>query len=152
MKRALVVVALALATAAPAAASVSTSGTVRGAGTVRMNGMTGPTAFFSIDLANGKGGKIAFGNPRTHTSFHSRVLSTLRFSTSAVKITGLGYANGRLVPFTMIATDHPAPAGDWFRISWAHGPSLGGPLTSGNIDVAALIAGINGGGNTAHPA
>lgn len=151
MKRALVVAALALAVAAPAAASVSTSGTVSGAGTVRMNGMTGPTAFFSIDLANGKGGKIVFRNPKTHMSFHSQLLRSMKFNSSAVKITGLGYANGRLVPFTMVATDHPAPMGDWFRISWAHGPSLGGRLTSGNINVAALIAGIQGGGLMPHP-
>src|SRR5436305_8947545 len=114
MIRALAVAGAALAFAAPAAAAVSTSGTVRGAGTVRSSGTIGPTAFISIDFSKGTGSKVLYRSPGV--SFHSQTVGTVRFSQTAVKITGLGYVNGRLVPFTAIATDHPAPIGDWFKI------------------------------------
>jgi hypothetical protein len=144
MKRILAVAAVALATAVPAAASVSTSATVHGAGTVRSSGTVGPTAFFSIDFSKGKGSKLLYRAPGV--MFHSQTLGTVKFSNTAVKIAGWGYVNGRLVPFTAIATDHPAPLGDWFKIVWARGASHGGRLTSGNIDIAQLLASLNGGG------
>jgi|SRR5581483_1501619 len=152
MKRTLVVIAVAVASAIPVANGLALSGTVRAAGTVRASGTAGATGYFSIDLSRGKGGKIIYRQPGTHESFHSQTLGSIRFSSTAVRITGTGSINGTLVPFTMVATDHPAPMGDWFHISWAHGPSHGGRLTSGNIDIALLLSGVNGGGNTPYAA
>ena len=37
----------------------------------------------------------------------------------------MGIANGKSVHFVAIATHHPSPTGDWFKISWGGGPGLG---------------------------
>jgi len=146
MKRILAAAVVAIAIAAPAVASASTSGSARGAGTVLSYGTTGGTAFFRIDFSKGKGGKILYANRKAHVYFHSQVIGAPRFTATAMKVRGWGFVNGKLVPFTAVATDHPAPIGDWFKITWGRGAARGGRLTSGNIDISALLAATASGG------
>ena len=63
---------------------------------------------------------------------------------SVVKLTGMGIANGKTVHFVAIATHHPSPTGDWFKISWGGGPSYGGKVMTGAVKIDALIGAISG--------
>lgn len=146
MKRMLVAAVVALAAAAPAGAALSTTThTARGSGTVLVNGTTGASASFSLDFSKGKGHKVVFVSRKSGIAFHSQGLTSLRFTSTAVKISGWGIANGRRVHFVAIATQNPSPLGDWFKISWGGGPSYGGRLTTGSIDIATLSMGGSGG-------
>ena len=56
----------------------------------------------------------------------------------------MGIANGKSVHFVAIATHHPSPTGDWFKISWGGGPSYGGKVMTGAVKIDALIGAISG--------
>jgi hypothetical protein len=131
---ALVLAALVLA--GPAAAN-----TAHANGSVLANGTLGPAARFSIDY-NNPTTQVTFSTKRV--SFRSTSISSVVVLPYVVKMTGVGISNGRKVPFVAIATHHPSPTGDWFKISWNHGPSYGGRLTTGSVDIDALIEAVSG--------
>ena len=148
MKKLLMAGALALVAAAPAsAASIDTTHTIRASGTVRSANTTGTTGTFRVDFHKGPGHKVTYMDRAGGVSFHSQAITFVNFTNAsqaqlsgwAVKIKGWGYANGKKVPFTAIAVDHPARLGtDIFRISFGHGASLGGKLQFGGIKILQL--------------
>jgi len=107
----------------------------------------GTQATFRVDFRLGPGHKLSYVDRATGVTFRAKTITFVNYTnvnqaeTSgwAVKIKGMGWANGKLVPFTAIAIDHPAPLGtDIFRISWDRGASLGGKLQFGGIKILQL--------------
>ena len=133
-------VALALALVAPAAAN-----TAHANGTVLTNGTTGTTAAFSIAYDTGKATLVSVLDKKANLRFRSTSVDNIVTLPYVVKMSGMGLANGRAVHFVAIATHHPSPTGDWFKISWGGGPSRGGKLTSGSVSIDALILAVAGG-------
>jgi len=139
---------LALLTAAPAsAASIDTTHTIRASGSVLSDKTTGTIGIFRVNFHAGPAGKVRFVNTSNGVVFHSQKITFVDYTSPnqatgsgwSVKIRGLGVINGKVVPFTAIAVDHPAPLGtDIFRISWGHGASLGGKLQSGGVKILQL--------------
>lgn len=148
MKKLLFAVCAALAAAAPAsAARIDTTHSLSGAGTVLSDKTTGSTARFHVDLRLGPGHKLMYIDRAMGVSLRAKSITMVDYTNAnqaqksgwAVKIKGMGVSNGRLVPFTAIAVDHPAPLGtDIFRISWNHGASFGGKLQFGEIKIRQL--------------
>ena len=148
MKKLLLAAVAALVVAAPAsAASIDTSHTIRASGTVLTDKTMGTTGTFRINFHLGPGHKVTYVDPASGVSFHSQRITFVNYTNKneaqlsgwAVKIKGWGYVNGKKVPFTAIAVDHPARLGtDIFRISFGHGASLGGKLTFGGIKIMQL--------------
>lgn len=141
MKRALIALAGVLAAVAVAVPAASARDfTVRAGGFVMDNPFAGTTATlgrFEINLRAGPTQKITYTDATTGLRFHSVSLSGLTFTRSAVKITGIGIANGERVHFTVLASDHPASV-DGFRISWNHQASHGGNVLTGNVHVRQI--------------
>ena len=112
MKRILAPVVLALAFAAPAAANTAqATGTVLASGTVGPRGLRGrlesPTTL------------VRFTDAKAKIHFRASKVDSAVILPYVVKLSGMGTANGKLVHFVAIATHHPSPTGDWFKISWA---------------------------------
>lgn len=138
VKRLLLVACLALATAVPAAfASSMRHYTVNAGGTVLSNGYDGNMGLFRIDFHKGPGGKITYSEPATGLTFHSVSLQSVRSTAYAMKIMGMGMANGKPVHFTVIATDHPLGSGT-FRIDWNHLAAHGGNVTRGVVRITQI--------------
>lgn len=125
----------ALVFAAPAAAN-----TAHASGTVLANGTFGSKATFAIDFDSPMT-LVKFAGKTVH--FRSTTIASAVVLPYVVKMTGMGVANGRTVHFVAIATHHPSPTGDWFKISWGGGPSYGGRLMSGSVNIDALIAAVS---------
>ena len=141
MKRIIVpaLAALALVLAAPAAAN-----TAQASGTVLANGTFGSKAMFTIDFKSPQT-QVVFAGKNRAMHFRSTTVSSAVVLPYVVKLSGTGVSNGRTVHFVAIATHHPSPTGDWFKISWGGGPSYGGKLVSGSVHIDALIAAFAGG-------
>lgn len=128
----------ALAVAAPAFADPSTTQlypeTIPGAG---LHGIAGVS--YTIERhAAGRGlvGSVAFRltpSKVTYGAFRSVKVTTTLFGLNAVKLRGIGIANGRRVAFTAIGVHNSMPGVDVFRVTWNHGAALGGIVTSGSI-------------------
>lgn len=134
VKRLLLVACLALATAVPAAFASTARYTVNAGGTVLSNGYDGNMGLFRIDFHKGPGAKIVYQEPATGLMFHSVSLQSVRATAYAMKITGIGMANGKRVGFTAIATNHPLGSGT-FRIDWNHMAAHGGKVTRGVVRI-----------------
>lgn len=139
MKR---IIAPALAVAALVFAAPAAANTAYASGMVLANGTFGPKATFTIDFESPMT-QVKFTKGMTH--FRSSTIGSAVVLPYVVKLTGMGVANGRVVHFVAIATHHPSPTGDWFKISWGGGPSYGGKLVSGSVNIDALIAAVSGG-------
>jgi len=141
VKRILAPVVLALAFAAPAAAN-----TARATGTVLANGTVGSRATFALNF-DSPTKLVRFTDAKAKIHFRSSKVDSAVVLPSVVKLTGMGIANGRAVHFVAIATHHPSPTGDWFKISWGGGPSYGGKLMTGAVKIDALIEAVSGSGS-----
>ncbi len=109
---------------------------VRAGGTVLTNGTSGTVAHFQIMLSNGPGNKIVVFDRAGHILFRATHLATIAFIPGAVRMTGVGLANGRRVNFGLVAVSHPT--GDRFGIDWNHGAMLGGAVTSGAVRITEV--------------
>ena len=138
MKRILAPVVLALAFAAPAAAN-----TAQATGTVLANGTLGPRAAFALNF-DSPTTLVRFTDAKAKIRFRSSKVDSAVILPYVVKLTGMGIANGKSVHFVAIATHHPSPTGDWFKISWGGGPSYGGKVMTGAVKIDALIGAISG--------
>lgn len=143
MKRVLLGCSALLAAAAVAvqAASAGTQFTVRAGGLVLddpFHGTTATLGLFRIDLHAGPGHKVTYVDKTKGISFRSLDLTNLVYTRTAVKITGIGLANGQRVHFTAIATDHKKTGVDAFKIAWNHQAAHGGNLRSGNVRVTPI--------------
>ena len=141
MKRILAPVVLALAFAAPAAAN-----TAQATGTVLASGTVGPRAAFALDFESPTT-LVRFTDAKAKIHFRSSKVDSAVILPYVVKLSGMGTANGKLVHFVAIATHHPSPTGDWFKISWGGGPSYGGRVMTGAVKIDALIEAISGSGS-----
>jgi len=129
----------ALVFAAPAAAN-----TAHASGTVLANGTFGSRAMFAIDYNSPKT-QVLYNDAKAKVHFRSTTIESAVVLPYVVKLTGMGVSNGRTVHFVAIATHHPSPTGDWFKISWGGGPSYGGKLLKGGVKIDALIEAVAGG-------
>jgi hypothetical protein len=133
----------AIAAAALVAAGPAAADSAQATGTIMTNGTQ---AMFTLDYTSGLMQKVVFVDRSMHLSFHSTTLSSVQVLPYVVKITGTGIANGRRVSYVAIATHHPSPTGDWFRIDWSGVSSMGGKLRTGSVKIDALIASVAGTG------
>ncbi len=147
MRLALVVVA-ALALAAPAFADQPPSGqalspeVVPGAGLSGVAGIRAvryrfvhalgvtPAGSFRVDFAAGPGNKIVLVRGGTPV-FRALRLTSMRWASRSVRISGIGLAFGNRVHFTALAVD--GGRRDVFRLDWSHGAWLGGVLSHGAV-------------------
>jgi hypothetical protein len=141
VKRALAAASMlaALAFAAPAAAN-----TAHAQGTVLANGTVGSQALFAIDFES-LITHVRFVDKKAKLNFRSSKVDSAVVLPYVVKLSGMGVANGKTVHFVAIATHHPSPTGDWFKIAWGGGPSYGGKLLTGSVKIDALIQAVSGG-------
>lgn len=138
MKRLLFVVCLALATAVPAAFASTARYTANAGGTVFADGSQGGNmGLFRIDFRKGPGNKITYVEPATGVQFRSLSLQSVRSTASAMKIRGVGLANGQRVHFTVIATNHPLAQGT-FKIDWNHLAAHGGKVRNGHVRITQI--------------
>ena len=113
--------------------------TVNAAGTVRMHGAKGTPGYFRMNLHKGPGWKVVYHDPASHTFFRSLSFETIAYLPNAVKITGIGMANGKRVHFTATAVAHDGNTTfDRFGITWNHRARIGGALESGNVSITVL--------------
>jgi hypothetical protein len=138
----------ALVAAAPAAArSIDTTHSLRAAGTVLSDKTEGTQGVFRITMRMGPGHKLTYIDRAMGVTFRAKTIAFVNYTSKteaqksgwAVKIKGMGWMNGKLVPFTAVAVDHPAPLGtDIFRISINHGASFGGKLQTGGVKILQI--------------
>ena len=142
MKRVLLGCSALLAAAAVAVPAASaTTFTVRAGGLVMNDPFHGTTATlgkFYVNLKAGPGHKVTYVDKTAGVYFRSLDLTKLTFTRNAVKIVGIGLANGMRVHFTVIATDHNKTGVDAFKIAWNHQAAHGGNLMSGNVRVTPI--------------
>lgn len=96
---------------------------------VRALGVT-PAGSFRVDFAAGPGNKIVLVRGGTPV-FRALRLTSMRWASRAVLISGIGLASGNRVRFTALAVD--GGGRDVFRLDWSHGAGLGGALTHGAV-------------------
>src|SRR6476620_7735786 len=120
MKALLIGCCLALVAAAPAAAgSIDRTHTIRASGSVLSDKTLGSTGYFRVSFHAGPGHKVTYTDTTTGSSFRSLKITLINYTSPsqvttsgwAVKIKGIGIANGKRVPFTALAIDHPATLG-----------------------------------------
>ena len=138
MKKTIIAAGLgALVLAAPAFAATATPlypETVPGAG---LNGVAGASHTI-VRQASGSGlvGSVAFRLSPTQVrfgAFRSVQVSKVLFGLNAVKVHGTGLVAGRRVSFTAVGVHNAMPGIDVFRLTWNHGASVGGIVTSGSV-------------------
>ena len=143
----------ALCIVAPAAATVDTSPpatqpstgsssymtyTVRAGGSVHLFGDTGPLGTFEIVPVSATRARITFVNKRAGIDFHSLGLVSFAAIPSAVRMSGTGVVNGKMVQFVAVAIRNVANHyADRFAITWNHKARMGGPLTKGSVEIIA---------------
>jgi hypothetical protein len=138
MKRLLIVTIVALGIAVPAASASTTTFRLRAGGIVQDRNMNMSQAAFGVNFKKGPGHKVTYVDSTSGITFRSLSLSSVKLVRNAVKITGIGLANGRRVHFAAIAAAHNTTAGDWFTIAWDHMASHGGKVVSGNIRITPV--------------
>ena len=85
-----------------------------------------PAGSFRVDFAAGPGNKIVLVRGGTAV-FRALRLTSMRWTSRSVLISGIGLASGNRVHFTALAVD--GGRRDVFRLDWSHGAWLGGVLT-----------------------
>lgn len=143
MRRLVVVAAaaclgLAVAGGSAAAAPPPTSGVAGATYTVAHAalgiGQVG-AATFSFELRHlGASSTVVYVDPVHRLRFASLQISSLRYGTNAVRVTGIGLSGGQIVRFAAVAVDLGS-RGDLFRIAWNGGASHGTLVRHGSIVV-----------------
>jgi len=96
---------------------------------VRAAGVT-VSGRFRIDFAAGPGSKLVLVRHGTQV-FRALRISSMRWTSNAVSMRGVGLAAGLRVHFVAFAVDDGAR--DVFRIGWLHHAALGGVLLQGAV-------------------
>lgn len=129
--------ALAVAGGAAAAAPAPPASGVAGAAYTVAHAALGigqvGEATFSFELRHvGASSTVVYVDPIHRLRFASLQISSLRYGTNAVRVTGIGLAGGQIVTFAAVAVD-PGVRGDLFRIAWNRGASHGTLVRHGSI-------------------
>jgi hypothetical protein len=89
-----------------------------------------PAGSFRVDFAAGPGNKIVLVHAGAPV-FRALRFTSMRWTSRAVRMTGVGFVAGKRVHFTALAVDDGRR--DVFRIDWEHHAWLGGVLSHGAI-------------------
>lgn len=112
---------------------------INAGGSVRAYGRTGTIGHFRLMLGTGLGHMLVYRDPARHLSFRMLTLDTIAYLPNAVRITGVGLANGKRVNFTAVAVQHRFDGlGDRFGLIWNHKAMLGGVLQSGSVKIVQI--------------
>ena len=85
---------------------------------------------FRIDFATGPGHKLVLVR-RGEDVFRALRITSMRWTSNAVSMSGIGLAGGLRVHFVAYAVD--GGTRDVFRIGWLHRAALGGVLSQGAV-------------------
>jgi hypothetical protein len=89
-----------------------------------------PAGSVRVDFAAGPGNKIVLVRGGTPV-FRALRLTSMRWASRSVRISGIGLVSGNRVHFTALAVD--GGRRDVVRLDWSHGAWLGGVLSHGAV-------------------